>query len=140
MSDLPEGYRAREGDELLVRVRVRFDMDDGDKTIFVEPVSENNRHTRFAVNLADVEALYLRHWQEGDRVRKRNGQIGEIAAACGEYVWVKGPAGPPDTVHANDLDPDVPDEAAADASDDDEPAAYETGVVRPASLRGQDDN
>ena len=53
---LPEGYLPREGDELLIRVKVRFSVDAGETSVLIDRVT--------SVELNEIHANRDRHaWQ-----------------------------------------------------------------------------
>ena len=129
---LPEGYLPREGDELLIRVKVRFSVDAGETSVLIDRVT--------SVELNEIHAIYCRKWNEGDRVKLRrdDSAIGTVIATHGKHIWVHWDSDPDQTVEdfdshlANDLEPEPaiiaapetqpiePPPAPAVASDDDD--------------------
>jgi hypothetical protein len=105
---LPEGYRPRKGDELLIRAKVEFDVDLEEKDVHLRV-----DYHKLVIPLAEVQALHIRSWKKGDRVLDEDGLLGTVIALHGSSVWVKRDAvgdEPADmwTFEANDLRPAPP--------------------------------
>lgn len=109
---LPEGYRPREGDELLIRAKVAYDVDTGDDAVHLRPVG--SEYKSLMIPLDQIHALHFRRWNEGDRVLDREfNRGGTVVATIDDQVWVKvsptedDPSGFMSTFDANDLQPYV---------------------------------
>ena len=103
---LPKGYLPKEGDELLIRATVKYDVhkDATDETTYVHlrPVGG---HTSFMVDVAAVAGIYCRNWDVGAMVTSGEFEgTGEVIATHGTEVWVKDFEGELWTVEANDLE------------------------------------
>ena len=105
---LPKGYLPKEGDELLIRATVKYDVrikkDATDETTYVHlrPVGG---HTSFMVDVAAVAGIYCRNWDVGAIVISGEFEgTGEVIATHGTEVWVKDFEGELWTVEANDLE------------------------------------
>lgn len=107
---LPEGYLPREGDELLIRVKVSYDVQPHDRDVHARPIGQE--HRKFMIPLDEVHALYCRSWNVDDRVSCGEFEgAAEVVAVCDSYVWVKDRMNQMWTVEANDLEPYVEPEA-----------------------------
>lgn len=129
---LPEGYLPREGDEVLIRAKVRFMAAEGDETIFLTV-----KHQKISVPSADIHALYCRHWNVGDKVASDEfDNPGEVMAAHCDYAWVKTKYGIMCTVAANDLKPWV--EPVVITGSESMVCAHD-GILGSQSIVGDDD-
>ena len=90
---LPQGYRPRKGDELLVRARVTYNCEVGDADVHVAMAGAE--HKKYMIPLADIYSLHARKWNEGDRVQNDWGWF-EVIAVSEDQVWAKllGATGP----------------------------------------------
>ena len=105
---LPKGYLPKKGDELLVRAKVAYDVEDHDADVHLIPIGAN--HKRLVVPLDLVHAIVLRKWKKGDKVRSAEFEgTGVVVAADGPWVWIKEIDGENAdsmwTLEANDLEP-----------------------------------
>ena len=107
---LPEGYLPREGDELLIRCRVSYDVKLTGESVHVSVVGAD--HHRPIVPMKSVHGLYCRHWKEGERVIDEDDTPGTVISTKDEFVWVYrdalGENEPADmfTYRANELRPE----------------------------------
>ncbi len=86
---LPDGYLPREGDELLVRVRVRHAVEAGEDNVHVNPSSRP--YSNFVVDKDDIHAVYCRTWKPGEKARVIGAPntYGEVIAIAEGCVWLK---------------------------------------------------
>jgi hypothetical protein len=89
---LPEGYRVRKGDEVLIRARAKRDSiidDDPETAYYLEIIGRE--YLTILLRLDQVHALYRRKWNKGERVREIGdpASCGEVVAVHDEFVWVK---------------------------------------------------
>lgn len=113
---LPTDYWPREGDVLIVRATVKYDVDPGEEDVHI--LVGSNTYTPVRIPLADVTGVHCRRWEVKDRVRVMDGSIGllgvdaTVIGTHGEWAWVKldgdHPHEAPTSVHANQLGPIVP--------------------------------
>lgn len=104
---LPEGYLPREGDVLVLHVAVKYDVDPGEKNVFV--IIPPNKHNMEFVPLESFVGVKRRQWKEGAKVRHRDisGMFGEVVAMSGDYVWIQlGTTGGFITAHCNEIEID----------------------------------
>jgi hypothetical protein len=112
---LPEGYLPREGDVLIVHLRVKFDCDATDKDVHLHPTDRANSYQGLILPLSTVAGLHARHWRAGEAVRVASDpvDVGEVVAVRGGKVWVdmrsgafaSARHGTMMTYDANDLEP-----------------------------------
>lgn len=100
---LPNGYLPRKGDLLLIRVKVKHDVSEGEEDVhFSLPGREYSSHI---VELTEIAALHCRAWEAGDKIVYR-GNPGEVVATCGTEAWIRDyHADQMKTVSANELIP-----------------------------------
>lgn len=113
---LPEGYLPREGDEVLIRARLKHGLDDDGEGYF-EIVGKE--HNKFFMDADKIHGLYRRQWNEGDKVRSIEfGWQGRVLATSEVWVWVEVETGPDAyrkyTFAANELEPWVDQEEIVD--------------------------
>jgi hypothetical protein len=111
---LPEGYRPRKGDILVLHGVCRHDVDANEKSVFVDV---EGHYGALMVKLRDIDGIFARCWYPGDKVRSIDrsdgGFDGEVVATCGVSVWAKWSlSGSMETFGANELEliPDAPSE------------------------------
>lgn len=102
---LPEGYRPREGDELLIRAKVAYDCEPNDGSVHIKLVGAEYKSAVLA--LTDVHALHCRAWNEGDKVVQKNWGHGTVLAVHENMAWVHLKSGQMATFEANELEPYV---------------------------------
>jgi hypothetical protein len=79
----------REGDTVLVRAKVKLDVDPGDEHLHVKAGYQS-----IALEPDDVHSLVGRGWREGDRVQCTNAADyadrgpGIVLAIIGDFCWV----------------------------------------------------
>ena len=83
---LPENYRPKEGDELLIRAKVKYDCDPGDDDVHLNPAGAE--HKDIIIPLVRVHSLLCRKWKPKDRVRARC-TIVVVFATFDDLVWVR---------------------------------------------------
>lgn len=138
---LPEGYRPREGDVLVLHAKVRFDVEPGDLVAHVE-VGLYKRGC--AVALDEIVGVHLRRWSKGDRVRWTDPILNSgdsrssvaydatVVAAADDHAWIKlGSDGSFRSVHANSLVPlfDPPEDDVPEAAPTYSPAPPPTAAT-----------
>ncbi len=86
---LPEGYRPKRDDILIVHGVVKYDVDAEDHNVHLKIVGT---YVDASPKLQDIVGLHCRHWEEGDRVRlvEDPDSFGEVIATHDDQVWVKG--------------------------------------------------
>lgn len=105
---LPEGYRPRAKDIIMLRGIVAYDVDPDDKDVHVKI---EGSHASAVVKLTDVESLVCRAWKKNEEVQPihRSTQWekpGVVLHTSGEWAWVADPDGTgPMTYHSNALEP-----------------------------------
>jgi hypothetical protein len=111
---LPEGYLPREGDVLVVHVKVSFNVDPGEKDVHIRVVGDF-RDTAMPLN--KIIGLHCRRWDADDEVvfPGMNG-VGTVLAVYEDQVWVLFPDEAPQTFPANGL---LPAPSAKKHADDD---------------------
>jgi hypothetical protein len=102
---LPEGYRPRKGDILVLHGVVKHDVHPGEESVFV---TIDGHYGTESVKLDGIASLFARAWNKGERVRQNimstNTGDGEVVATYGDRVWVKFDVdGSMGTFRANDL-------------------------------------
>lgn len=127
---LPEGYRPRKGDIVVLHARIKNDLfrsssresllDSGTSMQIVGQAGDT------WVDFENVVGLMQRHWEPGDKVRfKRNGRFGEVVAVFEDKAWIK-MAGDETTVMstecANELEDDTPPPEEVDLPEPPPPA------------------
>jgi hypothetical protein len=101
---LPDGYLPKEGDELLIRAKVKYDIDDGDENVHLSVVGEEWK--TFIIPISRIHSLNFRAWNEGDKVCEiKDGRFGVVIDTHGDQVWVELVTGNLATFHANELEP-----------------------------------
>jgi hypothetical protein len=110
---LPEGYLPRQDDELLIRVKVSYDCDDGESDVHIRLVGAE--HKTAVLGLSSIHALHLRNWRIGDTISYPSLFEGpaEVLAIDGHEVWVRDTENQRWTIEANELEAYV--EPAPDA-------------------------
>lgn len=99
---LPEGYRPREGDVLVLHGTARFDVDPGDDEVHVQ--IDGDFASRI-IPLNKVVGIHCRHWQIGDRVRLNDdAEARTVLAVHDDLVWTKADNGMVSTDAANELE------------------------------------
>lgn len=146
---LPEGYRPREGDVLLVRGIVAYNVEPGDPSVHVK--IEGSYSGKAIVTLDKVYALARRRWEPNEKVRipvRGMTEPGEVIGTFQDHVWVQHPKYvAPMTYQANELqewiDPKaalVRDEEALRREDTVAEAMQEPAPVEPPSVLQHDEN
>ncbi len=101
---LPEGYLPREGDVLLLRAKVKFDVDPEDTSVHATCIGCTYRDV--TIPLEEVFGLHFRAWEPHDKVQNIHDHedCGEVFAVCDDKVWVKLDTGAMATFEANALE------------------------------------
>jgi hypothetical protein len=131
---LPEGYLPREGDELLIRVKVTRDVSSVEE--FVSTKVVGSEHRTLLIDIDKIHALHCRAWSEGDKVSQANWGHGTVVAVHEDMVWVRhsqpGRCARLATFEANALEPYVaPEELAVERMTEAELLAGLEGLMPP---------